>query len=60
MLDLILRHCTLPDGRRDHDIGIREGRIVAVEPALAATAAEEVDAAGQLVTPPFVDAHFHT
>lgn len=59
MLDLILRHCTLPDGRRDHDIGVREGRIVAVEPALAATAAEEVDAAGQLVTPPFVDAHFH-
>ena len=59
MLDLILRHCTLPDGRRDHDIGIRDGRIVAVEPALAATAAEEVDAAGQLVTPPFVDAHFH-
>ena len=59
MLDLILRHCTLPDGRRDHNIGVREGRIVAVEPALAATAAEEVDAAGQLVTPPFVDAHFH-
>ena len=59
MLDLILRHCALPDGRRDHDIGIRDGRIVAVEPALAATAAEEVDAAGQLVTPPFVDAHFH-
>lgn len=59
MLDLILRHCTLPDGRRDHDIGIRDGRIVAVEPALAATAAEELDAAGQLVTPPFVDAHFH-
>lgn len=59
MLDLILRHCTLPDGRRDLDIGVRDGRIVAVEPALAATAAEEVDAAGQLVTPPFVDAHFH-
>ena len=59
MLDLILRHCTLPDGRRDLDIGVHDGRIVAVEPALAATAAEEVDAAGQLVTPPFVDAHFH-
>jgi len=59
MLDLILRHCTLPDGRRDLDIGVRDGRIVAVEPALAATAAEELDAAGQLVTPPFVDAHFH-
>lgn len=59
MLDLILRHATLPDGRRDHDIGIGGGRIVAVEPHLAATAAQEIDAAGQLVTPPFVDAHFH-
>ncbi|WP_316157103.1 amidohydrolase family protein [Cupriavidus sp. BIC8F] len=59
MLDLILRHCNLPDGRTDIDIGIAAGRIAAVEPALAARAAEEVDAAGQLVTPPFVDAHFH-
>ncbi|EYS98239.1 cytosine deaminase [Cupriavidus sp. SK-4] len=59
MLDLILRHCNLPDGRTDIDIGIAAGRISAVEPALAARAAEEIDAAGQLVTPPFVDAHFH-
>ncbi|KAI3595534.1 Cytosine deaminase [Cupriavidus necator H850] len=59
MLDLILRHCNLPDGRTDIDIGIAAGRIAAVEPALAARAAEEIDAAGQLVTPPFVDAHFH-
>ncbi|PZX34584.1 cytosine deaminase [Cupriavidus phytorum] len=59
MLDLILRHCNLPDGRTGIDIGIAEGRIAAVEPALAARAGEEIDAAGQLVTPPFVDAHFH-
>ncbi|WER48236.1 amidohydrolase family protein [Cupriavidus sp. WKF15] len=59
MLELILRHCTLPDGRTGIDIGIDNGRIVAVEPALAAQAASEIDAAGQLVTPPFVDAHFH-
>ena len=59
MLELILRHCTLPDGRHDIDIGVDNGRIVAVEPALAAQAATEIDAAGQLVTPPFVDAHFH-
>lgn len=59
MLDLILRHAALPDGRRNHDIGISGGRVVAVEPNLAATAAQEIDAAGQLVTPPFVDAHFH-
>ncbi|MBB2917580.1 amidohydrolase family protein [Cupriavidus alkaliphilus] len=59
MLDLILRHCNLPDGRTGIDIGIADGRIAAVGPALAARAGEEIDAAGQLVTPPFVDAHFH-
>jgi len=59
MLDLILRHCHLPDGRQDVDIGIAQGRIVAVEPALVATADQEVDAQGQLVSAPFVDAHFH-
>ncbi|MGO4813881.1 amidohydrolase family protein [Cupriavidus sp. 2MCAB6] len=59
MLDLILRNCTLPDGRTGIDIGIAGDRIKAVEPALKAPAAAEVDAAGQLVTPPFVDAHFH-
>ncbi|CAG9167657.1 amidohydrolase family protein [Cupriavidus respiraculi] len=59
MFDLILRHCTLPDGRTDIDIGIAGGRIAAVQPALAGEAAEQIDAAGQLVTAPFVDAHFH-
>ncbi len=59
MFDLILRRCSLPDGRTDIDIGIANGKIAAVEPRLAATAGEEIDAAGQLVTPPFVDAHFH-
>ncbi len=59
MLDLIVRHCHLPDGRRDVDIGIQAGRITAIEPALPAQAAQELDAQGQLVSPPFVDAHFH-
>ena len=59
MLDTILRNCTLADGRTSIDIGIENGRIVAVEPALAANAAETIDAAGQLLAPPFVDAHFH-
>ncbi|MHB1265998.1 MAG: amidohydrolase family protein [Acidithiobacillus ferriphilus] len=59
MLDLLLRNCTLADGRTGMDIGIEGGRIVAVQPALAADAAQTIDAAGQLVTAPFVDAHFH-
>jgi cytosine deaminase len=59
MLDLIVRNCNLPDGRRDVDIGILAGRISAIEPTLPAQAAQELDAQGQLVSPPFVDAHFH-
>ncbi|MEX1827794.1 amidohydrolase family protein [Luteibacter sp. CQ10] len=58
-MDLIIRHATLPDGRRDVDIGIRDGRFAAVRPGLDATGTEEIDAGGRLVSPPFVDAHFH-
>ncbi|RFU45631.1 amidohydrolase family protein [Paraburkholderia sp. DHOC27] len=62
-MDLIIRHASLPPGLSTHkeavDIGIEAGRIVAVEPRLAASAAEEIDAAGCLVSPPFVDPHFH-
>ena len=59
MFELILRHCTLPDGRQDQDIAIAQGRIAAIEPRLQGSAAQDIDAAGQLVTAPFVDAHFH-
>jgi len=59
MMDLVVRGAALPDGRKGMDIGVRDGRIVAVEPRLAATGREEIDAGGMLVSPPFVDAHFH-
>ena len=58
-MDLILRHANLPDGRRDIDIGIENGRIVATSASLPAAAAQEIDVRGRLVSPPFVDAHFH-
>jgi cytosine deaminase len=57
--DLIVRGATLPDGRRDIDIAASGGRIVAIEPAIAAETGNEVDACGRLVAPPFVDCHFH-
>ncbi|MFC7704678.1 amidohydrolase family protein [Plastorhodobacter daqingensis] len=57
--DLIVKGGTLPDGRQA-DIGIREGRIVAVERLDAGLdAGEVIDATGDLVSPPFVDPHFH-
>ncbi|NUX56868.1 amidohydrolase family protein [Paraburkholderia youngii] len=66
-MDLIIRRAALPRSAAQlsphHpspvDIGIAAGRIVAVEPHLAASARDEIDAAGSLVTPPFVDPHFH-
>ncbi len=58
-MDLILRNATLPDGRRGVDIAIDAGRIAEVAPRIAAKGREEIDAAGRLATPPFVDAHFH-
>src|SRR6185369_3628700 len=59
MLDLILRGANLPDGREGQDIAIADGRIAEVAPAIEAKAAREIEAGGRLVTPPFVDAHFH-
>ncbi|MBI2396735.1 MAG: amidohydrolase family protein [Xanthomonadales bacterium] len=58
-MDLIIRHANLPDGRVDFDIGVREGRIHAVERGIEASSGEEIDARGCLVSPAFVDAHFH-
>jgi cytosine deaminase len=58
MFDLIVRGGTLPDGRVA-DIGIRGARIAAVEPRLDAAALRVIEAAGDLVSPPFVDPHFH-
>ncbi|MBC7857887.1 MAG: amidohydrolase family protein, partial [Burkholderiaceae bacterium] len=58
-MDVVIRNASLADGRRGIDIAIEAGRIKAVGPALPAPGAREIDAAGDLVTPPFVDAHFH-
>ncbi len=59
MFDLIVRNGNLADGRTGIDIAVKGDRIVAVEPAIGAEAREVVDASGRLVTPPFVDPHFH-
>jgi cytosine deaminase len=59
MFDLILRQANLPDGRKGQDIAIQGGKIAEVAPHIAAEAREEIDAKGRLVTPPFIDPHFH-
>ena len=64
--DLVISNASLADGSgspvRDADIGVRGGVITSVEPAGALSkdaAGERIDAAGQLVTPGFVDIHTH-
>ena len=62
MLDLLIHNATLPDGRTAMGVAVRDGKITAVEAGLTpgTTPAHEVlDAAGLLLSPPFVDAHFH-
>lgn len=59
-MNLCIRNATLPDGRTGIDVLVQHGRIAAIRPNLAAPeGTPEVDAAGQLLAPAFVDAHFH-
>ncbi|SCK54040.1 cytosine deaminase [Variovorax sp. HW608] len=59
MLDLLIHNATLPDGSRNMSVAVRDGRIVEVAQGLQAAAHEVLDANGLLLSPPFVDPHFH-
>jgi cytosine/creatinine deaminase len=57
MFDLIVKGGTLPDGTTA-DIAITGDRIAAMG-RIDAEAARVIDATGDLVSPPFIDPHFH-
>ncbi|WP_341363153.1 amidohydrolase family protein [Thalassospira sp. SN3W] len=57
--DLILKNANLPDGHTGVDIACKNGKIIEIGPKLLILAAEEIDCDGMLVSPPFVDSHFH-
>ena len=60
MFDMILRQANLPDGRRGGGYSPVQGsRIAAIAPRIVADSATEIDATDRLVTPPFIDPHFH-
>jgi len=57
---LLIRGATLPDGRVGIDLLALDGRIAALGPALPVPpGAAVIEAGGHLLSPPFVDAHFH-
>ncbi|MBT9491241.1 MAG: amidohydrolase family protein [Paucibacter sp.] len=57
---MLIRNVCLPDGRQGQDLLVQAGRIQAIGPQLPAPEGVEViDGQGYLLSPPFVDAHFH-
>jgi N-acyl-D-aspartate/D-glutamate deacylase len=62
MLDCVIAGGTVIDGtgaeRRDADVGIRDGRVVAIG-AVDEPSRERIDARGRVVCPGFVDIHTH-
>ncbi len=58
--DLLIRHARLHRREGLFDLAIQDGRFARIAPDLGtATAAREIDAAGNLVSPPFIDSHVH-
>jgi N-acyl-D-amino-acid deacylase len=62
-MDLIIRNGTLIDGtrapRRKADVAISKGRIASIGSLKNLKAGAEIDAAGKIVAPGFIDAHTH-
>ena len=59
MLDLLITNATLPDGRTGMDIACASGLITEIAPAIKGETLKTIDAKGYLVSPPFIDSHFH-
>jgi cytosine/creatinine deaminase len=58
--DLLIRHAQLHRRQGLVDIAIQDGHFAALGTELPnASATREIDAAGRLVSPPFIDAHVH-
>jgi cytosine deaminase len=56
--DLLLQGGVLPDGTTA-DIAVADGKIAAIERGIDAETGEKIDISGNLVSPPFIDPHFH-
>ncbi|CAN5628120.1 amidohydrolase family protein [soil metagenome] len=66
MAQLLIQDACFPDGRTGQDVLIVDGRIDAIGPGLRAQlpttlshSIESIDAGGFLLSPPFIDPHFH-
>ncbi len=64
MFDMIIRNGQVIDGTgvpaRKADVGITDGKILAIEELSTAKSIEVIDASGQVVCPGFIDVHVHS
>lgn len=58
MIDILIKNAKLSDGKTK-DIVVNNGKIVGVDYDIDVQAAEIIHCSGNLVTPSFVDPHFH-
>ena len=58
-VDLIIKNANLSNDQSGVDIACKDGVIISVERGINANAKKIIDAQGYLVSPPFVDPHFH-
>ena len=63
--DVLIRNGEVVDGsrngqRRRADVGIRDDRIAAIGDLRSSSGETEIDAAGRIVAPGFVDVHIHS
>ena len=58
-VDLIIKNANLSNDQSGVDIACKDGLIISVERGIEANAKKIIDAQGHLVSPPFVDPHFH-
>jgi cytosine/creatinine deaminase len=58
-MDLIIRGARLEDRDGVLDVAVKDGVIAAIAPRLSVEAPVELEAAGRLVSPSFVDPHIH-
>jgi cytosine deaminase len=58
-MDMIIRRTRISDEQPLMDIGITDGRIVAIEEAIEQQADQEIDAGGRVALPGFIEPHLH-
>ena len=58
-VDILIKRAKLRSQPQPVDIGIKDGKIAAIEPSIGGSAPVELDARGKMVTESFVNTHLH-